>query len=52
VRTAWNGMLTGRAFNVTWDGRDDAGREVATGIYMARIESGSGSAIGRLVKLR
>ena len=52
VRTAWSGMLNGRAFNVTWDGRDDSGREAATGIYMARIESESGHAIGRLVKLR
>jgi hypothetical protein len=52
VRTAWNGMLNGRAFNVTWDGRDDSGRQAGTGIYMVRLESGSGSATGRLVKLR
>jgi flagellar hook assembly protein FlgD len=52
VRTAWNGMLNGRAFTVTWDGRDDSGREAATGIYMVRLESGSGNAIERLVKLR
>jgi hypothetical protein len=51
VRTAWNGILNGRAFNVTWDGRDDSGRVAATGIYMVRLESGSGTAIGRLVKL-
>ena len=52
VRTAWSGVLNGRAFTVTWDGRDDSGREAATGIYMVRLESGSGNAIGRLVKLR
>ena len=52
VRTAWTGMLSGRVLTVTWDGRDDSGREAATGIYMVRLESGSGNAIGRLVKLR
>ena len=52
VRTAWSGMLNGRAFTVTWDGRDDAGREAANGIYTVRLESGSGHAIGRLVRLR
>ena len=52
VRTAWSGRLNGRAFTVTWDGRDDSGREAATGIYMVRLESESGNAIGRLVKLR
>jgi hypothetical protein len=52
VRTAWNGMLNGRAVAVTWDGRDDFGRDTAPGIYMVRLVSGSGHAIGRLVKLR
>jgi hypothetical protein len=52
VRTAWSGMLNGRAFTVTWDGRDDAGRAAANGIYTVRLESGSGHAIGRLVRLR
>jgi hypothetical protein len=52
VRTAWAGMLNGRAITVAWDGCDDSGRETATGIYLVRLESGSGSAMGRLVKLR
>jgi DNA/RNA endonuclease YhcR with UshA esterase domain len=52
VRTAWSGMLNGRAFTVTWDGRDDSGRQAATGIYMVRLESGPGDAIVRIVKLR
>ncbi len=52
VRTAWSGMLTGRALTVTWNGRDDSGHEAATGIYLVRLESGAGNAIGRLVKLR
>lgn len=52
VRTAWAGMLNGRAITVAWGGRDDSGRETATGIYLVRLERGSGSAMGRLVKLR
>jgi hypothetical protein len=52
VRTAWSGSLSGRAFNVVWDGRDDAGHQAATGIYMVRLDSAAGQAIGRIVKLR
>ena len=52
VRNAWSGKLTGRATTATWDGRDDAGHEVATGIYMVRLENGAAETTGRIVKLR
>lgn len=35
-----------------WDGRDDNAREVAAGVYFARLHSGSESQTRRLVKLR
>ena len=52
VRTAWNGTLTGHAFAVRWDGRDDAGRDAPAGIYLVRAEGTSGSVIGRMVMMR
>ena len=37
---------------VDWDGRDDAGRRLASGVYLARLESAEGSALRRLVLIR
>ena len=51
VRTAWGGVLIGRAFNLDWDGRDDSGRAVPAGIYMIRLTSGAGDAVRRVVKM-
>jgi hypothetical protein len=35
---------------VTWDGRDDAGRRLAPGLYLARLERAGGAfAVRRLV---
>lgn len=52
VRTAWEGTLDGREVAIDWDGHDEAGREAPAGIYLARVESGAGEALGRLVKMR
>jgi hypothetical protein len=52
VRTAWNGTLTGHTFAVSWDGRDDSGREAPAGIYLVRAEGVSGRAVSRLVLVR
>lgn len=40
VRTLVDGSLPQGASEVVWDGRDAAGRSVATGAYVARLESG------------
>jgi hypothetical protein len=32
--------------------RDDTGRSAPAGIYLVRVESGAGEAVGRLVKTR
>ncbi|MFO7651106.1 MAG: FlgD immunoglobulin-like domain containing protein, partial [bacterium] len=40
------------ASGVTWDGRDDAGRSVSTGLYFCRLETAVGSASVKLVLAR
>jgi Zn-dependent metalloprotease len=52
VRSAWQGILSGRVIKMGWDGRDDSGRDVPAGVYLARLRSGSGSVVTRLVKAR
>jgi len=50
-------LLAGIPFNagrhsVTWDGRDEAGRELPSGMYFARINAGTLGAIVKLVLLK
>ena len=52
VRTLQNGWMDGGAHDVTWDGRDDAGAIVRSGVYFCRISSGSGRDAKKLVLLR
>jgi hypothetical protein len=37
VRTVFPGMLDSGRHQILWDGRDDAGREVGSGIYLYRL---------------
>lgn len=39
VRTLVDDVLPAGAGSATWDGRDDAGRPVAAGVYFARLEA-------------
>ncbi len=41
IRTLVNARKNAGKFQVVWDGRDNAGHAVASGIYMYRIEAGS-----------
>ena len=50
VRTAWEGSLDGREVTITWDGRDQSGRETPAGIYLVRVEGAAVETTGRLVK--
>ncbi len=50
IRDLWNGAAPARA--VSWDGRDGQGREVGSGIYLARLSSASGSLTRRIVWIR
>jgi len=39
VRTLWQGALPGGPSRFVWNGRDDGGRQVSSGIYLARLHA-------------
>ena len=44
-------MAPGR-YTAVWDGRDEYGRTVSSGIYFVRMQSGKFSDTGKIVRLR
>jgi subtilisin family serine protease len=53
VRTLASGFgSVAAAGSLTWDGRDDAGRRLATGVYFARLRGRSGERTARIVRIR
>jgi hypothetical protein len=49
VRELWNGLVPSRA--ISWDGRNDHGEKVASGIYIARLRSGGRTQTHRIAWL-
>ena len=52
VRTLMDGAMAAGPHELIWNGRDDDGREVASGIYFARLLSAGGVDTHKLVLLR
>ncbi len=52
VRTLVSGQREAGRHEVIWDGRDDAGRSVATGTYFAPVRAGDFSQIRKMVLLK
>lgn len=52
VRRLHGGSQTAGRQEVRWDGRDDAGRAVAAGVYLVRISTTDGTTTGRVVLIR
>ncbi len=52
VRTLLDGVSSPGEVRITWDGRDDEGRQVPAGIYFYRLATPRGTAARRLVRLR
>ncbi len=52
VRTLASGSLAAGRHEFTWDGRDDAGRGVSTGVYFARLETPSGPQTRKMTLLK
>lgn len=52
VRAVVDGVLPAGLHEASWDGRDDAGREVASGVYFYRMRTQGNSETRRMVLLK
>jgi len=52
VRVLQRGMLEAGDHRIAWDGRDDQGRAVASGLYFARLDTERGSSTKRIAHVR
>ena len=52
IRTLVDGERSAGSYSVTWDGTDDAGRDVASGVYLCRMTAGAYSAVRKLLLVR
>ncbi len=52
VANLFDGEASQGLHELIWDGRDEAGRPVSSGVYFARIGSGAQSATRRIVRIR
>jgi flagellar hook assembly protein FlgD len=51
VRTLALGRQLEGTHRVAWDGRDDAGRIVASGVYLVRLEAGEVALVRKVLRL-
>lgn len=52
VKTLAEGQSLPGYYSRTWDGRDNAGRRISSGVYIVRLESAEGLATRKLVKIK
>ncbi len=52
VRTLVDGLRTRGAHTATWDGRDQQGKAVASGVYLYRLHAGRRASSGKMLLLR
>jgi len=52
IRTLYAGRIDAALQEFAWDGRDDGGRDVHSGVYLARIETTEGTRSARIVMLK
>jgi hypothetical protein len=52
VRTLVSGPLAAGPHSVAWDGRDDAGKAVSSGVYLSRLTAGKMTATGKMVLMK
>jgi hypothetical protein len=52
VRTLLDGTLASGSGSVGWDGRDESGRDVPSGVYFSRLSTGGRSVFGKMTLVR
>ena len=52
VATLLDGKLDGARFELSWDGRDDRGDALPSGVYLCRLSGAAGAATRRIILLR
>jgi hypothetical protein len=52
IRTLWNGTMTSGEHSIAWDGRDESGRQAASGSYFYRLRVEGRTLTGRLIVAR
>jgi flagellar hook assembly protein FlgD len=52
VRTLVEGPLAAGQHTIGWDGRDDRGAQVASGVYFARLNAGRTELCSKVVLMR
>ncbi len=52
VRTLTNGFLNPGQYQVSWDGSDDLGLQLSSGVYLYRLQAGAFSKLKRMVFVR
>ncbi len=52
IRTLLSGFQVAGKHQMQWDGKDDGGKNVAAGIYFARLKAGTHSALRKLILLK
>lgn len=52
VRNLVSGPMSGGVHSVAWDGRDDSGKALSSGVYLSRLNMGNHTATGRMLLVK
>jgi len=52
VKTLVNDYLPAGEYSVTWDGKDEDGRSVSSGVYFYRMTAGEYTSVKRMVLMK
>lgn len=52
VKTVWNGARSAGQHTFAWEGRDDRGRELSSGVYFCRIQAGDKTITRKVVMIK
>jgi subtilisin family serine protease len=52
VKTLFEGALPPGRYEIAWDGKDESGAEVASGVYLYRLKTGQGTITRKMILLK